>query len=164
MNVPASAQDTPRGHGSAIVVTEFAWTNAVNSDKNFDKKYTERGPTAPIVFWTRVQAERDMLDTFKKQGRFPIWHKWYVNCGATFRFDRALDPTDVVDLGVPIDRLLHQVESEVNSRGYFDWRTWSRKERVSSCQYTVRVVDNSNTILYCKEIEKDCELTIKLGE
>ena len=162
VTAPAFAQAPP--NRPELFITEFAWTNTVNSERNFDKKYVDRGPTAPIVFWTKVQATKEALDSLRKDGRLPIWHKWFVNCGATFRFDVSKDPIDVIDLGsIPRETAVQQLQIEVDNRGYFDWRTWSRKERVSSCWYTIKVVDNKDSILYCEEIKDDCELTIKLG-
>ena len=124
----------------------------------------DRGPTAPIVFWTKVQATKEALEFLRKDGRLPIWHQWFVSCGATVRFDGARDPIDVIDLGSIPGDIIDQLQIEIDNRGYFDWRTWSRKERVSSCSYTIKVVDNKNSILYCEEIRDDCELTIKLGD
>ena len=147
-----------------LIVTEFAWTNAVNSDRHFDHKYVDSAPTAPIVFWTRIRATQEALDSLRQEGRFPIWHKWYVSCGATFRFDRSEDPIDAIDLrSAQREMLVQQLQVEVDNRGFFDWRTWSRKEAVSSCWYTIRVVDNRDSPLYCEELNDDCELTIKLG-
>ena len=162
VTAPVFAQDPP--NRPELVVAEFAWTNTVDSEKDFDRKYVDRGPTAPIVFWTKVHATKEALDFLREDGRLPIWHKWFVSCGATVRFDGSSDPIDAIDLGTIPGDMFDQLQTEIDNRGYFDWRTWSRKERVSSCFYTIKVVDNKDSILYCEEIRDDCELTIKLGD
>ena len=157
----AFAQDPTNRPG--LVIAEFAWTNTVNSEKDFDRKYVDRAPTAPIVLWTKVHATEEALQFLREDGRLPIWHKWFVSCGATVRFDVSQDPIDEIDLGSILRETVEQLQTEVDNRGYFDWRTWSRKDNVSSCWYTVRIVDNRDSILYCEEIGADCELTIRLG-
>ena len=129
VTAPVFAQDPPNRPG--LVIAEFAWTNNVNSERNFDEKYVDRGPTAPIVFWTKVHATKEALEFLREDGRLPIWHKWFVACGATVRFDVSRDPIDAIDLGGIPGEVVEQLQTEVDSRGYFDWRTWSRKERVN---------------------------------
>ena len=77
VTAPVFAQDPP--NRPELVVAEFAWTNTVDSEKNFDRKYVDRGPTAPIVFWTKVHATKEALDFLREDGRLPIWHKWFVS-------------------------------------------------------------------------------------
>ena len=156
------AQDRVNGH--RLVVAEFAWTNAIHSDGDIDRRIVNRDPVAPIVLWTRVHGANSALESLRKEDRLPIRHVWFVNCGSRYRFDELIDPIDVIDLGsVSTGTVIQQLQTEVDNRGYFDWRTWSRKESVSTCWYTVRIVDNQDSPLYCEEIKADCELTIKLG-
>ena len=151
-------------NGARLVVAEFAWTNVVNSEGNIDQRFDNRAPVAPIVFWTKVHGTRNAMESLRRENRLPIWHKWFVNCGSTYRFDRSIDPIDAIDLGdISTGSIVQELQIELDNRGYFDWRTWSKKERVSSCSYTVRVVDNRDSPLYCQEVNGDCEITIRLG-
>lgn len=147
-----------------FVVSEFAWTNAVNSERNYVQKYRANAPsTEPIILWTRVRATPEAMDDLRGEGRLPIWHKWFVSCGSTDMFDGTTRPTDAIDLSISREAVLLKLQTEVDSRGFFDWRTWSKKNRVSSCWYTIRIVDNRNRAVYCEELEADCVLTIKLN-
>ena len=157
---PTFAERQP--NRNEIVITEFAWTNNVDSKRNHETRYETYGPTAPIVFWTKVRANREALKFLSDDGRLPIWHKWFVSCGSTVQFDGKTDPIDAIDLGIPSESLIQQLEIEIKNNGYFDWRTWSRKENVSSCWYTIRIVDNKNNPLYCGEVNDDCEFSIRL--
>ena len=163
MTAPALAEEQSNSDG--IFVAKFAWTNKVNSERNFEEKYVDRGPNAPIMFWTKVHARQDALESLSKEGRLPIWHQWFVSCGDEYLVDQLEKPIDAIKLGnISSETIVPKLQSEIKKQGYFDWRTWSEKENVSSCWYRVKVVDNKNKILYCKEIEKSCELTIKIDE
>lgn len=160
---PSSAENQQKSRG--LVVEKFAWTNAVKSNREFDIKYEHRVPNGPIVLWTKVRATKEALNSLREKGRLPIWHKWFVECGSTYEWVKTHRPIDAIDLGSgPREPILQKLQTEVDERGHFDWRTWSRKRNVSNCFYTVKVVDNKNTPLYCEEIKDKCELRIKLGD
>ena len=180
--VPASAQGTARdeapdtaqvaaqaaGQASAqdkdqLYVAEFAWTNRITADRGIEQQFTETAPVAPITLWTRMVGSAKALDLLRTQNRLPIWHQWYVSCGAEVDFTGASRPTDEVDLRIEGPAIMDALAQEVRSRDFFDWRTWSRKERVTGCRYTVRIVDNQADPIYCEKLDGACEITITLG-
>ena len=146
-----------------LYVKDFAWTNQVTADRTVDQKFTDVAPISPITLWTRVVGSQKALDILRAQNRLPIWHQWYISCGAEVDFLSAARPIAEIDLKIDGDDVLDALETEVQSRNFFDWRTWSMKENVNGCRYTVRIVDNQSDPIYCEELHGDCVLTIKLS-
>ena len=155
---PAVAQDRDQ-----LYVSDFAWTNRVTGDRGFDKEFDGTAPISPITLWTRMVGSAKALDSLRAQNRLPIWHQWYVSCGAEVDFLDASRPIDEVDLRIEGASTLNALEQEVRTRDFFDWRTWSKKEQVNGCRYTVRIVDNRDTPIYCEKLGGDCEITIRLS-
>lgn len=176
--VPASAQDSTQdtsqvaaqstgqaaGPGKdQLYVAEFAWTNRVTAERDIEQRFTDTAPVAPIMLWTRMVGSAKALDLLREQNRLPIWHQWYVSCGAEVDFTGAARPIDEVDLRIEGTAILDALAQEVRSREFFDWRTWSKKERVTGCRYTVRIVDNRADPIYCEKLDGACEISISLG-
>ena len=147
-----------------LYVAEFAWTNRITDDRSFEKQFEDTAPVAPITLWTRMVGSVEALDLLRAQNRLPIWHQWYVSCGAEVDFTGAAQPIDEVDLRIEGAAILDALAQEERARKFFDWRTWSRKERVTGCRYTVRVVDNQADPIYCETLGRACEISISLGD
>jgi len=146
-----------------LYVKDFAWTNRVTADRTIDLEFTEVAPISPITLWTRIVGSQKALDILRAENRLPIWHQWYVSCGAEVDFLSASQPIAEVDLQIEGSSVLDKLETEVQMRNFFDWRTWSQKENVNGCRYTVRIVDNRADPIYCEKLDGECVLTIELS-
>ena len=174
VTAPAAAQEDSEGATQVasqaagqgkdqLYVAEFAWTNRVTAERGIEQRFTDTAPVAPITLWTRMVGSAKALDMLREQNRLPIWHQWYVSCGAEIDFTGASRPTDEVDLRIEGTAIMDALAQEVRAREFFDWRTWSKKERVSGCRYTVRIVDNRADPIYCEKLGGACEISISLG-
>ena len=104
-----------------------------------------------VVLWTKLAGDRAAYEKLSEEKKLPIKHVW--------KFQGSLDPekvqtdTDQESLGnsddtatrglKPINvgtvRSLAGLLTELLSKGFFDWRTWSHRFNLGSGKYTVEV-------------------------
>jgi len=149
-----------------LEVAEVAWTAAVQ-DLQFTNRYADAGrvPLAPICLWMRMRASQKALAQLKAQGKLPVRHRWIRYSGYDADVE-TLKPTDMIDLGVGTPEVLTGLEREVNDRGWFDWRTWSRKENLIPGKWEVEIVYSTGEPVLCTadgDHEIPCRYSIEVS-
>jgi hypothetical protein len=131
-----------------VEVADAAWTSNV-ANLQFTDRYGngETMPQSPIYLWTRMKASERALAQLRTAGKLPIKHYWrrYVGTGTD------LEKLDAISLGVGNPEVVRGLEREVTENGYFDWRTWSKKDHVRSGGWEVRIVYNDGKPVLCAD-------------
>lgn len=143
-----------------VTVAEAVWTSAIGNDKMPQKRYAKQAPLAPLYLWMRLQADEQVLQVLREQGKLPIRHKWFRSRFGRLYFDRTQRPIDSIDLTVGTREKLQKLQVEIEQRGFFDWRTWSGKRNMQRGYWRVRVVYADNTPVLCEGIP--CVYDIKV--
>ncbi len=143
-----------------IKVEEAVWTNAIE-DRKHGVVYERTAPIAPLYLWMKIKGSSWALQSLQKAGKLPIYHQWfrYSIIGAT-----AEGITQMIDnIKIPAGKheLVDKLETEIDSRGFFDWRTWSMKENIRQGKWVVKVVYADGTDVLC-EGDKACKYTISI--
>lgn len=141
-----------------LSVTEVRWTNAV-TDGQYVESYDGTAPFQPLYLWMRVRGGREALDQLKAQGRLPIRHRWFKVLGTQIRYDQC---TDVINLDIGNEATLQPLTTELTSRGFFDWRTWSMKDHVSPGWWLVTLEYATGEAVLCGDDAHKCEFGIDI--
>jgi len=134
----------------ALTVAEAVWASAIGKDKMPQQKYQRQAPLAPLYLWMRIQADEEVLQVLRSQGKLPIRHKWFRSRFGRLYFDQTQRPIDSIDLGIGTREKLQKLQLEIDERGFFDWRTWSGKRNMRRGYWRVRVVYADNTPVLCE--------------
>lgn len=132
-----------------IAVVDHAWTGSI-VQRNASDRYTDRAPLgSPLYLWTRLRGDAAALDALRAGGKLPIRHEWVKYVGPDPDID-TLRPTDEIDVGGVREAVIETVAAELSQRGFFDWRTWSRKQNLSPGTHAVRVVYADGSPVTCR--------------
>lgn len=146
-----------------IVVKQTAWTNYVDKkNRQVEKTYQDTAPVAPLYLWMRVTGGEAALAQLKEEGKLPIRHKWFLERLIGTTPEGVTTMLDDINIPAGANRLLEQLQYEVNQRGFFDWRTWSMKEHIRRGLWRVRVVYADGEPVLCGEQNAPCEFAIKV--
>ncbi|MBM4268238.1 MAG: DUF2914 domain-containing protein [Deltaproteobacteria bacterium] len=122
---------------------------------------------APVSLWMRLEGSEGALDRLRREGRLPIFHKWYFQTGTDLDFEGTTDPIDFIDLDVGRKDRVPELKLEDGERGYFDWRTWSVKQNTHPGSWLVEVVDAKDDPVPCAESlrdrQGDCTFQVRMG-
>jgi len=160
-----------------VEVAEAAWTDEVAVDRTVVKTYRDTAPLAPLALWIRVVGSQEALQALEMEGKLPIYHKWFVKrifgteaagIEATAGVaDEARGAQTLID-NIPIPSgkkvLLPSLWTEVRARGFFDWRTWSKKENIYPGRWRVRIVFADNSPVPCAPNHDACEFEITVAK
>jgi len=149
--------------GPVLTVAEIVWTDGVTDDKNPLNTYANGSTVSvskPLFLWIKVRGEQKAFDSLKKKRSLTIEHKWTYNYLGwhTDRIDVSIGRNPPID-----DDTLEKLAQELEVNGYFDWRTWSKKERLVPGEYSVICVDGFDQPLSCSQAES-CHKTIHLAQ
>lgn len=152
---------TPARAETLLDIIEIVWTDGITEEKNPLNIYRNDGSAPvdqPLFLWIKVRGRQEAFDRLKQKGRLTIQHKWtYNNLGwQTDRIDVSIGRDPVID-----DMTLMKLEQELAAKGYFDWRTWSKKERLVPGEYSVTCVDGFDQPLRCSQ-DESCQMSIQL--
>jgi hypothetical protein len=143
-----------------LQVVEMAWTDGISESKDPLTIYNKGTAPAgkPLYLWIRVHGEQKALEKLKAKKKLTIIHKWQYNYLGwyTREIDVSIGRDQPLD-----DALLAKLRLELDTKGYFDWRTWSQKESFASNLYSVTIVDGFDDKLGC-DLANACEMTIRL--
>lgn len=140
-----------------IEITQWAWTNGIH-DRQYEKRYGATAPLAPLYLWMRIRGGQAALDRLEADGRLPIYHQWFRDAIYGTSAEGASAMIDNIKLEAGRREILGSLQREVDRRGYFDWRTWSRKDNIRRGNWRVRVVYGDNRPVLCGG--KPCEFVI----
>ncbi|RJX27363.1 MAG: hypothetical protein C4531_13865 [Desulfurivibrio sp.] len=143
-----------------LTVEEAVWTSVIN-DLDHGAAYDQTAPVGPLYLWMKVKGSNWALQRLQEAGKLPIYHQWFRHSiigvsaeGVTTMIDNIMIPA-----GDPA--LAGQLETEISSRGFFDWRTWSMKDHIRQGKWVVKVVYADGTPVLC-EGNKACEYAISV--
>lgn len=146
-----------------IVVKQTAWTNHVDKkSRQVEKTYQNTAPVAPLYLWMRVTGGEAALAQLKEEGKLPIRHKWFLERLIGTTPEGVTTMLDDINIPAGANRLLEQLQYEVNQRGFFDWRTWSMKEHIRRGLWRVRVVYADGEPVLCGQENVPCEFAIRV--
>lgn len=118
----------------------------------------------PVYLWVRLRGGADALAMLERGDDIVIRHKWirYVGPNPLIETTEAEEdiPAGSIDAA-----LLTKLRREVESRGYFDWRTWTYKKRVRPTLYQVNVLDPAFAAIPCRAADgtaAQCDLSVTL--
>jgi len=149
--VPASADDL-------IEIASYKWTDQVTADRQYGRTFTDTAPVAPLNLWMLVKASPGALKALAERGKLPIYHQWFRLTIAGTSPEGVTEMIDSIPLDAGRGDVLAQLSLEVQHRGFFDWRTWSRKDNIRAGTWLVRIKYADNTPLRCGG--QDCEFRI----
>lgn len=138
-----------------IEVEQAVWTNGIDS-RNYTVTYSDRAPVAPLYLWMRVKGSDWALRELQQVGKLPIYHKWFrhsiigVSSGGV---------TEMIKISAGTKQLVEQLQTEIDNRGFFDWRTWSMKKHINKGRWVVKVVYADGDPVLCED-QKPCQYEI----
>ena len=157
----ASARSEP-----SLRVAEVAWTTSVADRSYVDHLTATVDANTRPYFWTRLEGNSAALETMRREGRLPIQHRWIHWIGGRWPDSTREVPTEEWEaklLAVGQIEIPERLAIEIESRQYFDWRTWSRRQTLTPGLWEVEVVDNDGMPLPCKGRDL-CRIMIEVKE
>jgi hypothetical protein len=149
-------------HANPPIELEATWCAAVNADREPEQIYSDTVLKPPLVLWTKIRGGDAALKVLREEGKLPIRHKWFYFSPWRVKFDGSAIPTDVIDLGVGKKALLDKLQLELAERGFFDWRTWSRKQNLRSGAWLVKISYADGRPVMCDN--KPCQYKIEVTQ
>ncbi len=144
-----------------LVVVAGAFTDEVNPEtREIANEYVSHAPERPLCLWMKVKGEQWALDRLREMGKLPIYHKWFRETYFSYQAEGSQLMIDEIPLDVGREDLIGKLGLELHHRGFFDWRTWSRKENICKGKWLVRVVYRDNTPVVCQDTGRKCEFHI----
>lgn len=124
-----------------VEIAEAVWTDKVTAtDRQYGTSYVNSAPLeAPLYFWTRINGHAEALEHLRREGKLPIRHDWLKLLGPEWIYDNTGEPLDAIALSVGRDDQIAELQVELQSRKYFDWRTWSKKDNITRGWWRVSV-------------------------
>ncbi|MEM7015856.1 MAG: DUF2914 domain-containing protein [Pseudomonadota bacterium] len=144
-----------------LEIAEAIWTDGVDQDKQPQQVYEQRASEPPLVLWMRLRGSSTTLETLRDTGKMPIRHKWFHLGFSQIAAEGVQTPVDTITLNLGNAALLDKLGLEIEERGFFDWRTWSRKRNIRPGWWQVKVVYADNTPVLCEQ-DKPCEYYIEV--
>jgi len=143
-----------------LTVEEAVWTNVIN-DRDHGAAYDHIAPVAPLYLWMKVKGSNWALHRLQEAGKLPIYHQWFRHSIIGVSAEGVTKMIDNIMITAGDPALAGQLETEISSRGFFDWRTWSMKEHIREGDWFVKVVYADGTPVLC-EGDKACEYAISV--
>jgi len=87
-----------------------------------------------IFLWMEITAGERALTMLEAKQGMPIYHAWASDAGVT----------DMIDIGITKEKWLEQadaIKGEFKRRGFFTWRTQSRKQNFKEGRWYVSILD-----------------------
>jgi hypothetical protein len=119
-----------------IEVINSFWADSIK-EKEPVGKYKDGEPVhkTQLYLWTKIKGDKAALDCLEQNKQLPIVHKWFCRRIAVGDYDTdPLTPTDKIELTVGNKAMVNKLKLEVDNSddGSFDWRTWSKKEKLGN--------------------------------
>ena len=161
---PATAAESA-GSAGVVEITEAAWVGDVDREtRQPTARLNQAHARQRLVLWMEIQGSSAAMDKLAADGKLPIRHKWFRETIARVEAEGVTQMTDQIDIPVAQRSLLPKLRHELQSRGYFDWRTWSYKDHARPGMWRVRVVyaDNSPVLCGDGDSRRACEYSIEV--
>jgi hypothetical protein len=119
---------------------------------------------SPAYVWVRLKGDATALADLEAGRPIIIRHKWLRFAGPNPDVDTVTADEDL-SAGQIDPSYFARLRQEVQARGYFDWRTWTQKERLRSTAYTVEILDQSLQPIPCSPgaAQADCSVSVIVG-
>jgi hypothetical protein len=118
----------------------------------------------PVYLWVRLRGGADALAMLERGEDIVIRHKWIRYVGPNPLIE-TVEAEEEIPAGSIDPAFLTKLRREVESRGYFDWRTWTYKQRVLPTRYSVKVIDRAFLAIPCRAADGTaarCDLSVTL--
>jgi hypothetical protein len=161
----ASAAVGSAGGAGVVEITRAAWVGDVDRESRQPTVRLEQGRARQrLVLWMEVQGSSAAMEKLAADGKLPIRHKWFRETIARVEAEGVTQMTDQIDIPVAERSLLPKLRHELQSRGHFDWRTWSYKDNTRPGTWRVRVVYADNSPVLCGDggSRRACEYSIEV--
>jgi hypothetical protein len=106
----------------------------------------------PVYLWVRLRGGPNALESLEAGNEIVIRHKWVRYVGPSLQVE-TIEAEEDIPVGAIDPQLLVRLRNEVDMRGYFDWRTWSSKNRLRRTRYSVEVLNQSFAEIPCRPSE-----------
>jgi hypothetical protein len=154
------AGDAAATEADLVSVAEAHWTSRIDDGGTYGRTLAHASANHPLYLWTRLKGTGAALAELRAKGKLPIRHQWTSSTG-TLRIPSAVEvPTDAITLDVGRPESFDPLQLEVTSRGFFDWRTWSMKQRAFRGLWVVSVVYANGEPVTCDGIP--CRYSIRV--
>lgn len=145
--MPALADDLVIGKGAT-------WTRSIHN-RGPGPVHGGGSPRAPLIFWMTYHGSAATLRHLADKGALPIRHRWSVAVGGEVELETP-DDNFTERLSVPLNvgsgssRVITKLAGQLAAQDSFTWRTWSKKESVSSGVWRVEVLYDDETPVTCE--------------
>lgn len=95
-----------------------------------------------LVFWMHVKGTQEALSKLAYEGKLPLRHRWFRGTITGFHAEGIATPTDEIEIPAAKRGVMDKLSNEVRTLGYFNWRTWSSKEKLARGHWRVRVAES----------------------
>lgn len=134
-----------------LSVIEYRCAFEINlATKNPEKEIACDGirQPGPIFIWMRLSGGEKALSRLENGQGIGLRHKWVRNIGrdAEVIVERVLDPLPAGSINA--DKI-ESLRREVTERGFFDWRTWTRRYSIAPSAYEIFVTDPTLQVIAC---------------
>ncbi len=146
--------------GSSLTITDVRWTHEISASREPAPENigTSVSSDKPLYLWVKLRGSAEAFEVLKTKRKLSVIHRWEYNYFGwkTERIDISIGRDQPLD-----DETIQKLGYEIEAQGYFEWRTWSRKENLSAHSYTVTIVDGFDEPFAC-QAEPLCKMTITL--
>lgn len=158
-----AAPQVARAEKDLVEIVQAIWTDRIDpGSRQFGAKYDDVAPEKPLYLWMHVRGNKKALARLEADGKLPIRHKWFRQTLTSINPEGVMQVTDNIPVPAARIEVLSKLKSEVAGRGYFNWRTWSKKENIHPGQWRVRVVYANNAPVACGANQDPCEFFIEV--
>lgn len=148
-----------------IEILDVAWAQGVEGYDAVNRHDAQAPLRQPLYLWMRVRGDAATYEALKARGKLPIRHRWIHYVGPDPDID-TLRPTDEISVGGVREALVGKLGTEIAGRGYFDWRTWSRKRNLRWGTQVVQVLYADGSPVMCNQPDDGrgpCVFRIKIA-
>lgn len=148
-----------------IEIEKAVWTGSVNQDTKQPASAISKGSVGVrLVLWMHLKGTQEALSKLASEGKLPLRHKWFRGTITGFHAEGVAKPTDEIEIPAAKRGVMNKLSNEVRTLGYFNWRTWSSKEKLARGHWRVKVVYADNTPVLCSASSgwKSCEYEIEV--
>ncbi len=142
---------TDGARGQALLeIDQAVWTDTIDRDRrNYTLPYKSPVALRKVSLWMLVRGSPELLEQMKTSpdGRVRIRHVWKKYASESLRIDH--DQTLEIGRKEDLRRLTYEVEHE----GFFRWRTWSDKVRLTPGDWKVDILWESDEPVMCKNAD-----------
>lgn len=143
-----------------LTVEEAVWTSGIDA-RDHGAAYGQTAPVGPLYLWMKVKGSNWALQRLQEAGKLPIYHQWFRHSIIGVSAEGVTTMIDNIMISAGDPDLAGQLETEISSRGFFDWRTWSMKDHIRQGKWVVKVVYADGTAVLC-EGDHACEYAISV--